>query len=364
MSTLLIITATYPLGGITEPVFIRPEVETLCREFDRVIFAPVIDGTESEPLPANATVTRALAGRLPLLKRLKGMFSLKVWRNVLADRHQLGSLRDLRGSLAHSIYSRHYRERLLELIAAFGIDPTDTLVYTFWFTAATYAVTSIEGLRCVSRAHGHDIYPVQGCFLSHTQRNRALQRMLQLFAASDAGADFMRKCYPDNAAKITTARIGSRPPLGLNPAEGEPGVVTLLCVARTEPVKRVPLLYSLLAAWAESRQDLTVRWIYVGSGSEMPALRAALAARCPSNLSVELPGELENEEVQRLLATRHVDAVMLTSLSEGGCPVALSEALSYGVPVIATEVGGVGEIVTPPTGALLSPPRLRRNLSP
>lgn len=353
MATLIFITTSFPLGGITESTFIRPEIEALCSRFDRVVLVPVTDEGGAEALPSNAVVTRALAGRLPLWKRLKGMFSLNVARLLLADRRYIRSLKDLRGAIAVAVYTAFYRERLSGLIEDLHLDPAETLIYNFWFTAPAIAATEIEGIRSVSRAHGHDIYPEQGVYLSHSLRDAALAKMLGVYTASEAGKEYMHKHYPDRAAKIVTRRLGSRDPEGLNPGDGRPGETTLLCVARTEAVKRVPLMCQLLKSWAASRPDLNIRFIYVGDGSMMPMVRETVA-ETPSNLTVEILGALDNSEVHRLLATRHVDAVLLTSFSEGA-PVILLESLSYGVPVIATAVGGVPEIATAEVGALLSP---------
>jgi len=42
---------------------------------------------------------------------------------------------------------------------------------------------------------------------------------------------------------------------------------------------------------------------------------------------------------------KSIDVFLSLSESEGGTPVSMMEAQSFGVPVIATNVGGVGEIV-------------------
>ena len=356
MSTLIFITCSYPYRRFTEPSFIRPEVEALCSEFDRVIFVPVMETDEADTLPANAIVYRELTGRLPLWRRIAGMASINVWKNVFADRRHIHSLKDLRGSIATSVYVKYYRGKLLKLIADMNIEPTDTLIYNFWFTASALASTMIDGVRSLSRAHGHDIYPEQGVYLSHSLRDRALEKLLKVYVASEAGANYMRECYPDKAEKIITAHLGSRDPEGLNPnkMDGD-DEISLLCVARTEPVKRVPMMYNLLKAWAESRPDLKIRWIYIGNGSEMPTVKELVTKESVPNLTVELLGAKNNHEVHHIMSTRHIDAMLLTSSSEGGAPIALNEALSYGLPSIATAVGGVPEIVSQEVGALLTP---------
>lgn len=50
-----------------------------------------------------------------------------------------------------------------------------------------------------------------------------------------------------------------------------------------------------------------------------------------------------------------IDWFISLSSSEG-LPISICEALSYGVPVIATDVGGVSEVVTSDVGILLYEP--------
>ena len=40
-----------------------------------------------------------------------------------------------------------------------------------------------------------------------------------------------------------------------------------------------------------------------------------------------------------------VNCFITTSSTEGGSPVSIQEAISYGIPVIGTEVGGIPELV-------------------
>lgn len=56
--------------------------------------------------------------------------------------------------------------------------------------------------------------------------------------------------------------------------------------------------------------------------------------------------------VMKYYATHEIDWFMLLSTSEG-LPVSILEAMSFGVPVIATDVGGVSEAVDDETGLLL-----------
>jgi glycosyltransferase involved in cell wall biosynthesis len=89
-----------------------------------------------------------------------------------------------------------------------------------------------------------------------------------------------------------------------------------------------------------------------GEGDE----RAALEARAEAlglDGRVRFLGPLPRERVLELF--RAADAVVLSSAWEN-FPHALVEALAVGTPVIATDVGGVGEIVEEGANGLLVPP--------
>ncbi len=91
----------------------------------------------------------------------------------------------------------------------------------------------------------------------------------------------------------------------------------------------------------------SVTLLVAGDGEE----RARLAARAPAN--VRLLGSLDRRGVLELF--RAADAALLSSAWEN-FPHALVEALAVGTPVLATNVGGIPEIVVDGENGLLVPP--------
>jgi glycosyltransferase involved in cell wall biosynthesis len=122
--------------------------------------------------------------------------------------------------------------------------------------------------------------------------------------------------------------------------------VVLGFVGRLTEIKRVDLL---LQAFARAQRDLPLRLLIVGDG----ALRGQLEA---------LAGELGITESVEFLGYRRdlpaiaaaTDIAVLTSANEG-TPVSLIEASAAGRPAVATDVGGVADVVTPQTGVLVEP---------
>ena len=66
-----------------------------------------------------------------------------------------------------------------------------------------------------------------------------------------------------------------------------------------------------------------------------------------------LHGTVDNSVILDYYGHHQVDCLISVSESEG-IPVSMMEAISYGIPVLATDVGGVSEIVTPQTGRLIN----------
>lgn len=87
------------------------------------------------------------------------------------------------------------------------------------------------------------------------------------------------------------------------------------------------------------------RLAIVGDGAELANVRAEAKAYEPW---VVLPGV--RHDIPRLLAA--MDAFVLSSRTEG-LPLALLEAMACGLPVVATNVGGVSEVVDHGSAAVL-----------
>ncbi|MBU6321326.1 MAG: glycosyltransferase [Patescibacteria group bacterium] len=89
----------------------------------------------------------------------------------------------------------------------------------------------------------------------------------------------------------------------------------------------------------------------VGTGAQEPGLKAE-AERVRANVS--FLGDLSHESALHELA--EADVFALSSRWEG-CPNVVLEAMAYGLPVVATNVGGVPELVQNGATGLLVPPQ-------
>ena len=132
---------------------------------------------------------------------------------------------------------------------------------------------------------------------------------------------------------------------GENPFNSQ-DVFTLVSCSDMVPVKRLHLIVEILM-----RLDFTLEWIHFGEG-ELSTELTAESKRVPQYISVQFKGYVENQEIMGFYRSHPVNLFINVSESEG-LPVSMMEAISFGIPVLATDVGGVSEIVNEETGILV-----------
>jgi glycosyltransferase involved in cell wall biosynthesis len=123
----------------------------------------------------------------------------------------------------------------------------------------------------------------------------------------------------------------------------------LLFLGHVLPEKGVFELVKAFAAVARRIPDLRLVLGGVGRIEAVSELAAQLGVR----ERLEVPGWLGPEEKNAALAASTV--FLLPSYLEG-MPMALLEAMSWGLPVVATPVGGIPQIVKNEVNGLLVPP--------
>lgn len=350
--TLVLVTDSFPFGGVTEGSFVLPELPELSRVFKRVIIMPTIavESQQEYDLPKNVEISTFWID-YPDWKhrwrRSRYIFSPKVWSAIAGNRSY--------SSLTFAVAAQTFSKAVSHWVKQEKLKWGTTLFYTFWFDLATagLAMTACEfPVNYISRAHEHDIYNDRSLAL----RAKTAVCSKGIFTAGKAGADYMKRCFHLAADRIQVRRLGSGKPdyefLSRHHKLNERRL-TFLSVARVEPVKRVDLNYKMLRALAIARESYDIRWIHIGDGSLLPSLREIVACDCPPNLHVELVGAMQNDQVHDLYREETIDWVMLLSEREG-LPVALCEALSYGVPVVTTMVPGNDEAVDDDCAVILA----------
>jgi glycosyltransferase involved in cell wall biosynthesis len=246
-------------------------------------------------------------------------------QDVPAYRHLARIIRTFRPDIVHTHTAK---AGLLGRLAAY-LNGVGILVHTF---------------------HGHVLRgyfsrPKQACFV---QAERALARATtRLIAVSGRVREELLAMGVGRPDRFDVVPLGfdlsaflqdGRPSGGIRRALGlSPTTPTVGIVARLVPIKAHEVFLDMAADVAAARPD--VAFLVVGDGERRQDLEAAARSR---GLGSRVHFLGWRADIDRVYAD--LDVVVLTSRNEGS-PVALIEAMAAARPVVATRVGGVGELV-------------------
>lgn len=222
-----------------------------------------------------------------------------------------------------------------------NINGEDTLFYSYWMHIHAYTAARLKkmykGSKFVTRCHRYDIYEEDNGVQYIPFRNYILSSADKVFCICQDGYDYLKGKYPGIENKLKISRLGT-----LDRGEGvaltRDELVIISC-SWMQKVKRVHLIAEALSKIT----DIPVKWIHFGNGVLFDEIKEY--AKClPPNIKTEFPGAVSNAQVHKYYKNNGGHIFINVSESEG-VPVSIMEAMSYGIPVIATDVGGVREVM-------------------
>ena len=124
----------------------------------------------------------------------------------------------------------------------------------------------------------------------------------------------------------------------------------LLCsCSHFNAIKRVHLIVEILS----NMKTLNIKWIHFGWGyKESEDLVIKTIEEKIPDLDYEFKGLVSNKDILDFYSDNYIDMFFNVSSTEG-IPVSIMEAMSAGIPVVATNVGGTSEIVNEKNGYLI-----------
>lgn len=229
------------------------------------------------------------------------------------------------------------------------------VVLAYWLYPDAYGAMLAArraGVPLVAGARGSDVR-VRDTISRHLTRRvvRAARRLLVVsedlgqLSVQRYGADAARVCVIPNGCDAATFhpgdRAAARRALGI-----APDATVVLYVGRLVAEKGLRELIEAFRQLAVQRPNLEL--VLVGGGpmqGELGALGASIGG-------IRLTGPMAPATVAHWMVA--ADLVTLPSYSEGH-PNVLVEALACGRPVVATDVGGIPEVVDTASGVLVRP---------
>jgi glycosyltransferase involved in cell wall biosynthesis len=228
-------------------------------------------------------------------------------------------------------------------------------VHAHWAThpaLAAWLVRALTGTGYSFTAHAHDLYVDRAMLREKVEAARFVVTISELNRRLIAEV-----CGPASEGKVHLVRCGVDAAKFAPAARPATGVPTFVCVASLREYKGHAVLLDAVRLLRERGKSMRV--VLVGDG----ALRGALEARIARERlgdAVELRGALPHEEIPRVLAGATAMVLPSVTSRDGqmeGIPVALMEAMAAGVPVVATRLSGIPELVRDGETGLLVPER-------
>jgi len=357
---LILFSAAFPYGFGEQ--FLETELPYLAAGFRKVLLVPRSKVGVARAVPANVIVLTALArGRSrrwldAIGAALRLPFSRDAWLEVVSRWQMLWKIGALRRLVAMYAEGFCVRNLILSEYRRRDLDEHD-VVYTYWLSGATLGAVLarrvIPDLRVLTRAHGVDLYEERSSPAYLPFRNVILANTGAVHAVSDDGAAYLRQRWPSACRNVRVSRLGVRDPMcDALPSADE--VFRVVSCSFVIAIKRLDLIVDALVLLANRLPGRKMEWTHIGDGPLRARVASRAATEMPANIRARFLGELSNRDVLDFYRQHAVDVFVNVSASEG-IPVSIMEAQSFGIPVVATGVGGTPEIVNAGNGTLLPP---------
>lgn len=350
---LIISTETFPYG-IGEKTFILPELAKLMKTYDITIVSHaqadmLLDKSSTTALSSEIKVVN-IALSINYFRRimygLRYLLDIDGWKEI-ADIVKSGERivsRIYQSMGFYALASENYKQMKKKGI----IDNVEPAVYyTFWFYYYTYSLTKNrnkhKNMKIIARTHGFDLYNER-----YTGGRQPFKKIMtgnidKIIFISETGKKYYENTYEENnAGKYLVNRLGTKECHKQTNGNDRGEVFRLVSCSTVIPLKRIQLIIDALALLQNERID----WVHFGDGPDYLKVKRHAQDKLAGkeNISFQFMGFTDNEKILEYYENNRADCFITTSSTEG-LPVSIQEAMSVGMPVIGTDVGGISEMI-------------------
>jgi glycosyltransferase involved in cell wall biosynthesis len=337
MRKLFLFTLEFPHGY--GDIFLEDELPLLLQKFPQVkVFPYSWTSPLISHLPAGVEVVYWKKNAAKSFRELLRIL-LAEFLHLKSLRKRLYFIKNIRSFLA---MLRQIQMAANYLEAHFSFH-SDRICYTYWVSEWTLALSilKLRGLKfkLISRCAGFDIYDERypGNFMPF--RNFAYQYLDKLHTNSHYAASYLEK-FDLIQNKLQVSYLGTRN-MGLSPVTSVEQYRIISCSSLI-PLKRVGLIAEAVKLLPD------VEWHHFGSGQLEDDLIVLMRDRRKFFLHAPAP----DNPFLNYCSSNFVDIFINVSTTEG-LPMTVIEALSFGIPILATPAGGTPELINEETGELL-----------
>ncbi|MFO7868864.1 MAG: glycosyltransferase [Bacteroidales bacterium] len=358
---LFFFTATYPFG--TGETFIENEITYLAQSFDSIIIVSNnTTDTKTRKIPDNVKLER-LNYELSLIQKiysLKNIFHPLFWKEISIIRKKYAlplSKLILTTALQTLQKAISWHTHIASIIQKHTSPEDSVYLYSYWNNDTAVALSHFYNTHtkkihtCISRAHGWDVYFEVNKAQYLPYRQYILEKSNGVYFIAKKGACYYEKLFPEYLYKIHVSHLGVKPQ---NTQKNKDfSHIRIVSCSNIIPVKRVDLIAQTLEKISPT---ISIEWIHFGTGNELDKVQAYCNTHLDdkAHISYFFAGRKSNTDIIQYYKTNYIDLFINLSSSEG-IPVSIMEAQSFGIPCIATNVGGTGELITHTRNGILIP---------
>jgi glycosyltransferase involved in cell wall biosynthesis len=335
------------------------ELGYLAKRFDKItLISTDITTPQTFIPPVETEITRFDLGLSTLEKILSVKCLLrKVVINEIGNLKKLGIKPSIKIvlTITQAFAKAKKSSKLITLLLRKNGPDFHSYFYSWWTNEMTLSFALLkngnEKIKAITRARAVDLY-----FERHKPaylpfRYLIYENLDLIFCISDEGKDYILKKFrlKDLDRKIKIGRMGA-----INRytrASGQIGQkLVIVSCSNIIRLKRIHLIIEAL----ELINNIDIHWKHFGEGDLRQEVEetAKRSLETKPNISYSFEGFIRNKDLMGFYFNNPVDLFINVSEYEG-VPVSIMEAFSFSIPAIATNVGGVSEMVNSENGYLL-----------
>ncbi len=337
---LLLLTVQWPYGFLE--TFMENEAEYISG-FDKVTCIPLQYKDTCRLYPSNMEIIQPCQNGNAIIALFKFIFTNCFWQEFLElIKNKRFSFARLKVLMRNGIHQQQRYNSLKKWLKHSQISDEEITAYTYWMESCTVAAARLKKCgvinKLITRCHRFDLYEEVSATNYIPFRKYIFDNSTLILPISEDGKKYLVDNYNwIDHKKIFVQRLGTTD-FGLGVIPKDINELHIASCSNLIPVKRVHLMIEAMFF-----MQIPIVWHHFGDG----ILRADLEKKLtelPSNVTFIFEGRKDNRELMKWYQDHPIDIFVNTSESEG-VPVSIMEAMSFGIPTIATNVGGNSEIV-------------------
>lgn len=345
---LIILTTSFPGLPSTSEVWLKEELEQTSANYNKIMIVPFSNSKDYIDLPKNCkrldldgckNAKINLMDFYGILRVLSSEIMVLISKRVF--------LKEIRYSFA-LIKNLYSIAKFINTQTKSINEISKVIVYAYWAdnlaTCAAIMKMLNKSIIVVTRAHSYEIYEEQTKHGFIPFRLFQLKYVDRTYTDSHKGYLHLINKHPRYKSNIEVSYVGVND-YGINPFSQDKALHVVTCSFVREQ-KRLYLMPEIL-----KHVKIPIVWHLIGDGPDLEAIKK-LNDKLPDNVNIKYLGYYTNEQVINYYKTVPLDLFMSVSSIEG-LPVTLIEAISFGLPLLSTDVGGCNEICNERTGILI-----------